>query len=88
LRPVSAQCAFPRTTRESSFSDVVKSLNDDRIHTLYFGGQRMEDGIGGQWHPSLRTHAIMAAKLSAAIAEKTDLPAAPVEIPPVTQATQ
>ncbi len=48
----------------------------------------MEDGIGGQWHPSLRTHAIMAAKLSAAIAEKTDLPAAPVEIPPVTQATQ
>ncbi len=67
---------------------LVKSLNDDRIHTLYFGGQRMEDGIGGQWHPSLRTHAIMAAKLSAAIAEKTGWSATSVEIPPVTQATR
>jgi hypothetical protein len=67
---------------------LVKSLNDDRIHTLYFSGQRMEDGIGGQWHPSLRTHAIMAAKLSAAIAEKTGWSAAQVPIPPVTQATR
>lgn len=66
---------------------LVRSLNDDRIHTLYFSGQRMEDGIGGQWHPSLRTHAFMAAKLSAAISEKTGWQAAQVQIPPVTQAT-
>jgi lysophospholipase L1-like esterase len=66
----------------------LRDAGDARIHTLYFSEQRLEDGIGGQWHPSLRTHAIMAGKLSEAIAQETGWTAEPVEIPPVTQATQ
>lgn len=67
---------------------LVAELADPGIQTLYFPGQKMEDGIGGQWHPSMRTHAIMAKRLSAAIAAKTGWTATTVEVPPVTQATK
>lgn len=70
---------------------LVQKLNDagdPRLRTLYFATQRMEDGLGGQWHPGLRTHAIMARRLGAAIAEATGWTAAQIELPPVTQATQ
>ncbi len=61
------------------------AAGDSRISTLYFSPQRREDGIGGQWHPSLRTHAIMAKRLSEEIADKAGWSADAVEIPPVTQ---
>jgi lysophospholipase L1-like esterase len=56
---------------------------DKRLRTLYFPSQQMADGIGGQWHPNVRTHAKMARQLTEALAAATGWKAKPVEVPPV-----
>jgi len=45
---------------------VAKKQNagDKKIHYLEFEGQKDEDGIGTDWHPSKKTHAIAADKLT------------------------
>lgn len=64
------------------FVAARNAAGDRKLFTFYFAPQRMEDGIGGQWHPNLRTHAIMANKLITEIAAKTGWSAEPVELPP------
>ncbi len=54
--------------------EVVKGCNDagdDKVHFLEFAGQQAANGYGADWHPSVRTHQIMAEKLVGAI--RTDL---------------
>ena len=40
---------------------------DPRVHALALPNQRQEDGIGADWHPSVKTHQIMADLLTAAV---------------------
>jgi lysophospholipase L1-like esterase len=40
---------------------------DMRIHALALPNQKQEDGIGADWHPSVKTHRIMAILLVAAV---------------------
>ena len=42
---------------------LVGRMRDPRLHLLEFDQQRMEDGIGADWHPSIRTGEKMAARL-------------------------
>ncbi len=44
-----------------------RSAGDTRIHAFDFEVQKASDGYGSDWHPSVRTHEIMAAKLVAEI---------------------
>ena len=39
------------------------STGDRKIHTHFFDVQLEEDGIGIDWHPSLRTHEKMSETL-------------------------
>jgi hypothetical protein len=39
---------------------------DARIHAVALPNQKQEDGIGADWHPSIKTHQIMASVLVAA----------------------
>lgn len=54
-----------------SVATELTAAGDTRIHRLDFEPQRMEDGIGADWHPGVKTHAKMAEKLAAAL--KKDL---------------
>lgn len=75
---------------QSWSNDVVtemKTAGDSRLATFFFSPQKVSDGIGGQWHPSLRTHAIMARDLTDFIKGLTGWTPADIEIPPVTQST-
>lgn len=40
-----------------------KETNDEGIHTMVFDDQREADGIGGNGHPSVKTHTRMAEKM-------------------------
>lgn len=44
-----------------------RSAGDTRIHALDFDVQNASDGYGSDWHPSVRTHELMAEKLVGAI---------------------
>ncbi|HYF51575.1 MAG TPA: SGNH/GDSL hydrolase family protein [Planctomycetota bacterium] len=49
---------------------VVESLNksgDKNVHFVEFAPQEMVNGIGSDWHPSVKTHQLMAATLVAAV---------------------
>lgn len=41
-----------------------KQAGDTRIRTIDFATQEEKNGIGSDWHPSVRTHEIMAAHLT------------------------
>jgi len=41
-----------------------KAGGDTRISYLPFADQKEEDGIGGDWHPSVKTHIKMAERLT------------------------
>lgn len=43
------------------------AAGDARVRYLEFERQRMADGIGSDWHPSVRTHEIMATQLVSAL---------------------
>jgi endoglucanase len=40
-----------------------RSAGDSRIHAFDFDMQKASDGYGSDWHPSVRTHELMAEKL-------------------------
>ncbi len=46
---------------------LVARMHDPRLHMVEFEQQKMEDGIGASWHPSMRTDAKMAARLAKAL---------------------
>jgi len=47
--------------------EEATKAGDKRVHFLEFEGQKEANGIGADWHPSVKTHQIMAAKLVAAV---------------------
>lgn len=60
----------PRTTILGYLEKVVAEANaagGPAVRLIDFGVQMQHHGIGAQWHPSVKTHAIMADKLVAAI---------------------
>lgn len=62
------------TIQREYISEMVnsrKSAGDNRIHFIEFPTQNPANGYGEDWHPSLKTHAIMADQLTAQI--KDDL---------------
>lgn len=60
--------------------DYVKAamakLNDSKIYFVEFEGQDRKNGFGADFHPNLKTHAIMANTLIKAVEEKTGWKAA------------
>lgn len=50
---------------------MINRMHDPRLHFIEFAQQRMEDGLGSDWHPSVKTDGIMGAKLADAL--KRDL---------------
>jgi len=59
------------TTLRTYLQHMAGQLHDPRVHVVEFPVQRMEDGIGADWHPNLKTDKIMGDLLAAAI--KRDL---------------
>ncbi len=63
----------PRRAILGYLEQVVARANTDLpagtrpVHLLDFGVQSAHHGIGADWHPSVRTHQLMADKLAAAI---------------------
>ncbi len=55
------------STLRSYLAHLVTQVSDARVHQIEFDVQQESDGIGADWHPNLRTHAKMAARLTAAI---------------------
>jgi lysophospholipase L1-like esterase len=50
--------------------DIVElrhAAGDMKVHVLDFDVQKASDGLGSDWHPSVKTHEIMAEKLVAAV---------------------
>ncbi len=47
---------------------------DARIHALALPNQKQEDGIGADWHPSIKTHQIMADLITAAVKQELAWP--------------
>ena len=55
-----------RTYLQKIIADEAK-VGDHQLRYLEFAVQKAEDGLGADWHPSLKTHRIMAEKLKEAI---------------------
>jgi lysophospholipase L1-like esterase len=51
-------------TLKTYLAKIQSDLNDPRFHRIDFDPQRMEDGLGADWHPNLKTHQIMGTKLA------------------------
>lgn len=49
--------------------EARKQKGETKLHYVEFEPQKMEDGIGADWHPSVKTHAKMAAVLTAKLKE-------------------
>ncbi|MDX2019388.1 MAG: GDSL-type esterase/lipase family protein [Deltaproteobacteria bacterium] len=54
-----------------AFVNKRNAANDKRVFFVDFGTQLPGDGLGGDYHPSLKTHAKMATKLTDAIKAQT-----------------
>ena len=54
-----------------SIIEDLKQSGETRVRFLAFEPQDMKNGLGSDWHPSVKTHEIMAAKLVEAV--KKDL---------------
>ncbi|MFA6286399.1 MAG: SGNH/GDSL hydrolase family protein [Opitutaceae bacterium] len=64
----------PRTTILGYFPKVIEQANaagGAPVRFLDFGVQKPENGYGADWHPNLKTHALMGAQLTATL--KKDL---------------
>jgi lysophospholipase L1-like esterase len=61
----------PRATILGYLAKVVEQANTAGIHPpvrlLDFGTQYQHHGIGASWHPGVKTHSLMAEKLTAAL---------------------
>ena len=55
------------STLKGYLDRMVARIGDTHVKRIDFDPQRMEDGIGSDWHPSVKTHTIMAAKLTEAL---------------------
>lgn len=56
----------PLTTLRAYLKKIVSDMaaaGDLRVHVIDFGTQDMKNGLGSDWHPSKKTHEIMAAQL-------------------------
>ncbi|MBV9864556.1 MAG: hypothetical protein JO316_04350 [Abitibacteriaceae bacterium] len=56
----------PLTTVRDYLGKVVadsKAAGDTKVHLIDFGTQDLKNGIGADWHPSRKTHEIMAQQL-------------------------
>jgi len=47
--------------------EALKKEGDKKVHYVEFEPQDQKNGIGGDWHPSVKTHKLMADVLAAAI---------------------
>ncbi len=64
----------PRTTIIGHLEKIVTQANaagGPPVRLIEFEVQKVENGIGASWHPSVKTHAIMGAQLADAL--KRDL---------------
>jgi lysophospholipase L1-like esterase len=62
------------TTIRAYIARVVSDLNgagDSKVQVIDFGTQKPDNGLGADWHPSVKTHQVMAEQLTAAL--KKDL---------------
>ncbi len=55
------------STLKGYLDRMVVRIADPRVKRIDFEPQRMEDGIGSDWHPNVTTHTKMAAVLAAAL---------------------
>ena len=56
----------PLTTLRTYLKKIVSDMaaaGDTKVHVIDFGTQDMKNGLGSDWHPSKKTHEIMAEKL-------------------------
>jgi len=47
--------------------EAMKKAGDKKVHYVEFDGQDMKNGLGADWHPSVKTHRLMADRLTAAV---------------------
>ncbi|MES2310416.1 MAG: SGNH/GDSL hydrolase family protein [Verrucomicrobiota bacterium] len=62
----------PLTTLQSYLRTIISTFQtegDIKVQPLEFETQKESDGIGAQWHPSLKTHQMMNEKLKTALAK-------------------
>ena len=55
------------STARAYLTAMVTRIKDPKVHFVEFDPQRMEDGIGSDWHPNLVTHRKMATRLAEAM---------------------
>lgn len=58
----------PRTTILGYLTKVIAQANaagGPPVTLVDFGVQQQDNGIGANWHPSAKTHALMGAQLAA-----------------------
>ena len=56
----------PLTVLKKYLAKIVadrKAAGDTKVHEIDFAPQDRKDGLGSDWHPSVKTHEIMAKKL-------------------------
>ncbi|CAN5455440.1 SGNH/GDSL hydrolase family protein [soil metagenome] len=51
------------STLRGYLTRLVGRMRDPRLHLVEFDQQRLEDGLGADWHPSVKTDGKMAARL-------------------------
>jgi lysophospholipase L1-like esterase len=47
--------------------EALKKAGDKKVHYVEFDVQDLKNGIGADWHPSVKTHRLMADRLVAAV---------------------
>lgn len=57
-------------TCRNNINQVINSMGDSKIHFIEFPQQDGSNGYGEDWHPSIKTHELMADQLTIAIQEK------------------
>ena len=55
------------STIRSYVTGMIAKLGDKKTHFVEFEAQKQADGIGSDWHPSVKTHRLMADRLAASI---------------------
>ncbi len=63
------------TTARAYLQDIVARSKDPRVHFLEFPEQKLEDGLGASWHPSRKTHRLMARRLTETLSRDLGWPA-------------
>ena len=54
-------------TYTTGLVEALKKAGDKKVHYVEFDPQDMKNGIGADWHPSVKTHRLMADRLTAAV---------------------